>query len=482
MALSALPRSKFALAASGLSPMPSLHYNPEDHDIPLHLKAFVSAGIQRCNNVRAAILADPTPIELTPPPEFFPESHKMPGFDSDNDEIDQLLGSSPPAKITKTGKTTRKAAQPPLAPKKTPASKSSGRKPPTARAKSNTRAGTKRKEPTPSHDSEEGSGESKSESKPEPEIPTIGCEAVTKKPEDLTYKFSTTTAKADPMKLGSAENWTGCVEDALDEMSRGKKISITISPGQWYLDSLQKTLKQNGKKKANSASGSRSQGQKNKASSSRNFVDLNDSDASNDEGGSEELMEGEKKQMTQLDMVLSKCQKCGPSVFCKVDKHGSHVGLTFSQRRAWAVALALGTHGVALKTPPKSDDFMQFHATSSLPETTVASTASTPQSQFTAVSDRINLALTPLVKAGAAQLQSQAMNYYHPDPSTPTPASRTQHAQYEMAAPSSNLPNYDDIIPFPEIQQFLMDLQQKKPMTRAFPVYDRIQGSGLLHG
>jgi hypothetical protein len=50
-------------------------------------------------------------------------------------------------------------------------------------------------------------------------------------------------------------------------------------------------------------------------------------------------MEKEKKQLELLEKALSGCVRCGPEKFCKIDKSGNHVNLTFNQRRGWANAL-----------------------------------------------------------------------------------------------------------------------------------------------
>ena len=67
------------------------------------------------------------------------------------------------------------------------------------------------------------------------------------------------------------------------------------------------------------------------------MLDLDNDDDDGDEA--EGIAEGEMKSMEQLDRTLTVCQKCGPSKYCKINKTGVHVNLTFGQRRGWAVAL-----------------------------------------------------------------------------------------------------------------------------------------------
>jgi hypothetical protein len=50
-----------------------------------------------------------------------------------------------------------------------------------------------------------------------------------------------------------------------------------------------------------------------------------------DEEGDSDLMEKEKKQLELLEKALSGCVRCGPEKFCKIDKSGNHVNLTFNQ-------------------------------------------------------------------------------------------------------------------------------------------------------
>ena len=66
-------------------------------------------------------------------------------------------------------------------------------------------------------------------------------------------------------------------------------------------------------------------------------MDLGDDDDDEDDGDG--MMEKENKAYEQLEKVLMKCQLCGPTKFCKINRVGEHICLSFQQRRGWAVAL-----------------------------------------------------------------------------------------------------------------------------------------------
>ncbi|KAL0056582.1 hypothetical protein AAF712_016813 [Marasmius tenuissimus] len=78
-------------------------------------------------------------------------------------------------------------------------------------------------------------------------------------------------------------------------------------------------------------------------------------------------MEKEKKCLEQLRKKLSECQLCGPEKCCKLSvargpgNTVQHISLTHNMLSAWAGALAIGTHGVTLTTPPRSELFAMFH-------------------------------------------------------------------------------------------------------------------------
>lgn len=60
---------------------------------------------------------------------------------------------------------------------------------------------------------------------------------------------------------------------------------------------------------------------------------------SDDDERDEEMEAKEKTCFEQLERALMTCQKCGDSKYCKIDRNGNHVAITFQQRRSWSVAL-----------------------------------------------------------------------------------------------------------------------------------------------
>jgi hypothetical protein len=69
------------------------------------------------------------------------------------------------------------------------------------------------------------------------------------------------------------------------------------------------------------------------------LLDLDSSDADDDNGDDEAMAEKERKALERLEKALGDCQKCGPSKLCKVSRSGQHIHLSFNQRRGWSVAL-----------------------------------------------------------------------------------------------------------------------------------------------
>ena len=58
-----------------------------------------------------------------------------------------------------------------------------------------------------------------------------------------------------------------------------------------------------------------------------------------DEDPDNDLVSHEIEQLSLLDHLLSTCQQCGPTAYCKINKAGTHVALTMPQQQAWANAL-----------------------------------------------------------------------------------------------------------------------------------------------
>ncbi|KAJ7447825.1 hypothetical protein FB451DRAFT_1375536 [Mycena latifolia] len=177
----------------------------------------------------------------------------------------------------------------------------------------------------------------------------LGCTDVARKPV-LAYKLSNATLKASPMTLDSESDWTGCLKD-LRQVENSKKagtiIPVLILVTEQYLASLASKL---GKNKGAATAKSRGKGGKAKVQ----ILDLDHAESGDDDfdeglGG----MEAETKFVEQLQNEYGRCQLCGPSKACKITASGTHHPLSNNQLRAWAQALALGTHNVTLKTPPR---------------------------------------------------------------------------------------------------------------------------------
>ncbi|KDQ52784.1 hypothetical protein JAAARDRAFT_210431, partial [Jaapia argillacea MUCL 33604] len=208
---------------------------------------------------------------------------------------------------------------------------------------------------------------------------TIGCKDVAQKPE-LSYKLSNASAKAPTFNLRVEGDWEGCLE-SVEQAEAGKKkggtalsVPVMIIVPEIYLLSLcSHTSKRKAPQTVSSVGGKR--GRK-KAPA---LIDLDNDysdDLGDDDGGDDEdLLEQEQKMLESLENTLSTCQKCGPSLYCKIDKSGQHVALSMNQRCGWAMSLALNTHGVTLHSPPKSPLFSAFHGVGSTP------TSITPASQ-----------------------------------------------------------------------------------------------------
>src|SRR4051812_40170549 len=71
------------------------------------------------------------------------------------------------------------------------------------------------------------------------------------------------------------------------------------------------------------------------------FLDLDNYDdgSGDDDEGPDEIMAKEKRQLELLDKQLTGCMRCSSEKYCKIDKSGNHIHLTFQQRRGWANAL-----------------------------------------------------------------------------------------------------------------------------------------------
>jgi hypothetical protein len=176
--------------------------------------------------------------------------------------------------------------------------------------------------------------------------------------------------------------------------------------------------------------------------------------------------EEEKNALEKLEKALENCQKCGPTNLCKVNKNGEHVHLTFNQRRRWSVALAKGTRGVTLRTPPEGKLFADFHGSSSAEGTKAAVgadgilggpfgvTATFPWEQILPF-------MLPGVMQAMAQTMPQGAAAVSLIPSNPLARN---------APPSSDPPDHENQIQYLNISEFLTTLSDRHPV-RALAAY-----------
>ncbi|KAJ7749452.1 hypothetical protein B0H16DRAFT_1725099 [Mycena metata] len=255
---------------------------------------------------------------------------------------------------------------------------------------------------------------------------TIGCtDPVIIKPV-LMYKLSSTAAKVNPISLDADGDWEGCLDEVTAE--KKKPVSVQIIVTEQYLLSLRARLKIKTAPKG-----------KGKGKDKMVILDLEHA-GSGDDDFDEGLgiMEKERTFLAQLQTKYGRCQLCGPDKACKIDVTGSHCKLSNSQLRAWAHSLAVETRGVTDSTPPNDGLFgMFFKNSKSLP----AAAASIPRG-------------SPCLRDAAAVT---------PGTPTPQPPSRASGSKLEPAFPSSDPPEMGAINPYPEIVDFLHELDGYQP-------------------
>ncbi|KAJ7475364.1 hypothetical protein B0H11DRAFT_2282013 [Mycena galericulata] len=174
----------------------------------------------------------------------------------------------------------------------------------------------------------------------------IGCTSILRKP-TLAYKLSTAKQKDPTVNLRTQEDWSGLITDASLKIKAKKDLTVAIFvlPDN-YMFSLR------AKNKKNAAP---------KKKGKMTTIDLDNDDDEGEDDDDEVVAAGEKQALTELEAEYKKCVRRGPSHLCKIDRSGTHVHLTFPQRRAWAVSLACGTNTVTKTTPPQSELFSMFH-------------------------------------------------------------------------------------------------------------------------
>ncbi|KAJ3504064.1 hypothetical protein NLJ89_g8134 [Agrocybe chaxingu] len=283
----------------------------------------------------------------------------------------------------------------------------------------------------------------------------IGCADVPRKP-DLSYKHSDMTARSLPINLEGSDDWDGLCEDVVERQKKKKAtVTVSIEVSEQYLLSLRSRAKEGKASQHSTAS------KKKKAKVT--LMDLDNEDDDDNEGG-DELIEKEKEYLEQLGKILSKCQRCGPNAFCRISRNGDHVNLTFQQRRGWAIALAHGTHGVTLNSPPTSEMFQKFHGSGVAKKAVAGPEPSTPVAPPMFMPSQMTPgAMNPFFMSPWSMLPHPAM-FASPGISA-AEASPRHHvktpAKHEL--PSSDPPDKEGTEPYPEIEAFLMQLNKSQP-------------------
>ncbi|KAF8187306.1 hypothetical protein K438DRAFT_1834934 [Mycena galopus ATCC 62051] len=172
---------------------------------------------------------------------------------------------------------------------------------------------------------------------------TVGCTDVARKPV-LTYKLSNAAKSVPVTSLSTDSDWKGCLEDvrqAENAKKAGTVIPVMILVTEQYLNSLSA---KRGKAKLPSGKG-------------RKKVPVLDLDHA--ESGDDDFdvglgtMDQELKFLQELDDHYGHCQACGLTKICKITVAGTLHHLSNNQRHAWAQALALRKNNVTLRTPPR---------------------------------------------------------------------------------------------------------------------------------
>jgi hypothetical protein len=326
---------------------------------------------------------------------------------------------------------------------------------------------------------------------------TIGCSDVCRKP-NLSYKLVSAPQKAEPITLGSADDWRGCLEDVAQVQAKKKStVQVKIIVGEqvchlhssapfgWLICCPQYMMSLRAKSKSGKGTSSKKGGRLGKKPMA--ILDLDNSDDGDDEDD-DGSMEKEKRSLEQLQMALNKCQCCGPTKSCKIGKDGQHVTLSFNQLRGWAMALvfpcylvivygysffpsqAIGTRGVTLHTPPKGDLFAAFHSDSSL--TATSTHASTPvhgPTPFAPGSTPGMFNPYAFMTPPLWMMQAGMPSY----PPTPTPR--------HLNIPSSDPPDDSGANPYPEIRLFFEKLDQQHPRRQLLPYVDEFEKKDFYH-
>ncbi|KAF8148142.1 hypothetical protein K438DRAFT_1867056 [Mycena galopus ATCC 62051] len=157
----------------------------------------------------------------------------------------------------------------------------------------------------------------------------------------LTYKLSNAAKSVPETSLSTDSDWKGCLEDvrqAENAKKAGTVIPVMILVTEQYLNSLSA---KRGKAKLPSGKGRKVP-----------VLDLDHAESGDDDFDvGLGTMDQELKFLQELDDHYGHCQACGLTKICKITVAGTHHHLSNNQRCAWAQALALRKNNVTLRTP-----------------------------------------------------------------------------------------------------------------------------------
>ncbi|KAJ7315173.1 hypothetical protein DFH08DRAFT_715892 [Mycena albidolilacea] len=291
---------------------------------------------------------------------------------------------------------------------------------------------------------------------------TVGCTDIGKKPV-LMYKLSTATTKVNPISLASQADWDGCLDEVTAAEGK-KKVNVNILVTEQYLLSLRTKLG------IKSGVPAKSKGSKNRIP----ILDLEHAQSGEDDfDDGLGIMEKERNWIQQLQAKYTKCQLCGPTKSCKIDISGNHHNLSNNQLRAWAHSLAVGTHNVTLVTPPHDGLFSMFFKNSHGP----APSTSAPPGPFPSFAPY--LAMNSMNPYGFMPPWGMHFPGNPTTPITPTPVPQPRSSpapgpsKLAAAFASSDPPDMGMVNPYPEITDFLHELDGYQPKRHLLDYIDK---------
>ncbi|KAJ6522608.1 hypothetical protein B0H19DRAFT_1277299 [Mycena capillaripes] len=283
---------------------------------------------------------------------------------------------------------------------------------------------------------------------------TVGCTDVARKPV-VTYKLSNATKSVPETSLSTDSDWKGCLEDvrqAENAKKAGTVIPVMILVTEQYLNSL--SVKR-GKAKLPSGKG---------RSKKVPVLDLDHAESGDDDFDvGLGTMDEELKSMQELDDHYGHCQACGPTKICKITVAGTHHHLSNNQRHAWAQALALKKNGVTLRTPPR--DVAGQNLFGMFFKSVLSEAVPGPPMQ------NLLSGMMPPHMMGYPYMPWGLPGHPHmpsmqPIASTASPVSHAPHASTSalpIVIPSSDPPDMGALNPYPEISDFLHQLDGYDP-------------------